>query len=253
MTTDDWEARIDRAISKGIRLAVENSRGQFSASWIFWGRKNDFYFGAKSVSGEIKVSLHENGRGYLGYDKLYFQRKQVEGIAIPAKTIREWALPVPNSVGAVHAASLLLPADFCFGPPLTDRARRNTFVLGIEDGSCAENGAFLSHEHPTTLGPKLDAIAKPMFTITLDNELHVWLVARAKRFDPACLPSKEQTARARSLALISELRFDEPFNAIAWDAPVDGGAIRVIDVGGVRLQRTQPQPALPGSPDTKLV
>jgi len=80
-------------------------------TWMFWGNNNDFYFGAKSITGALKVSLHENGRGYVGYDKSYFERKLAEGIAFPKKATHEWALPKPAPLGAVHAATLMLPAD----------------------------------------------------------------------------------------------------------------------------------------------
>src|SRR4051812_40656814 len=104
-----WKHRLDKAFSKHIRLVAENPHGQYSSAWIFWGRKSDFYFGAKNISGAFKVSLHENGRGYVAYDRLYFPKKRIEGIAIPAKTVLEWALPKPALSGAVHAASLILP------------------------------------------------------------------------------------------------------------------------------------------------
>jgi hypothetical protein len=235
--TFDVERKLDKAFSKRIRLVAENSHAQFSSAWMFWGNNSDFYFGAKIISDVLKVSLHENGRGYVAYHKPYFMKKRAEGITIPAKTVLEWALPKSGPLGAAHAASLILPADYCRAASLSDSdsSSKNTLVLGVEDGCCAEIGVFISHEHPVTLEAKFMAIGKPMFVITLENKMHVWLVARAQSFDPASLPSDEQTARGRALLLEPEGTPDnDNLNAMLWNNPGDGGALQVIDVGGVR-------------------
>lgn len=233
MTFD--ERRLDKAFSKRIRLVVENSHAQFSSAWMFWGNNSDFYFGAKSISGALKISLHENGRGYVAYHKPYFMKKRTEGIAVPAKTVIEWALPKSGPLGAAHAASLILPADYCRVASLRDTSRKNTLVLGVEDGCCAEIGVFISHEHPATLEAKLVVLGKPMFVITLKNKMHVSLVARSRSFDRASLPSDEQTASARALLLETEGTPDnDSLNAMLWNNPGDGGTLQVIDVGGVR-------------------
>ncbi len=176
MTFDEFERRLEKAFSDRIRLVAENPHGQFSSAWMFWGNKSDFYFGAKIISDKIKVSLHENGRGYVAYHKPYFEKKRAEGI-VPEKTVLEWSLPEPTLSGAVLAASLILPADYCRAAPLSDRSRKNTLVLGIEDGCCAEIGVFLSREHPATQEAKLMTLGKPMFSITLENKTHVLLLA----------------------------------------------------------------------------
>jgi hypothetical protein len=221
MTLSKIERRIDKAFSKRIRMVAENPRGQFSNTWVFWGNKSDFYFGGQSVSGSIKVSLHDNGRGYVGYDKTYFLRMRAAGIAIPAKTTLEWALPKPGPLGAVHAASLVLPGDYCRAGPLSDSARQKTLVLGIEDGCCAEIGIFFSQEQPETLEARLMKIGKPMFIITLDNKMHVSIVARSRAFDRGCLPSDEQTNRAHRLALGADrIPDNENLNAMLWNIRV---------------------------------
>jgi hypothetical protein len=217
-------------------MVAENPRGQFSNAWIFWGRNSDFYLGAKTISGSFKVSLHENGRGYVAYHKPYFEMKRAQGIAIPAKTALEWALPAPASSGAVHAASVILPADYCRTASLSHSSRKNTLVLGIEDGCCAEIGIFLSQEHPATLETKLMALGKPMFATTLDNKMHVSLVARSRPFDRSCLPTDAQIARAQALRLTTEgIAKNDDLSAMLWNDPGDGGSLQIIDVGGVRL------------------
>jgi IS5 family transposase len=96
VNSDDLERRLERAFSKKIRLAAENSAGQFSSVWMFWGNKNDFYFGSKSLLSSFKVSLHENGIGYVAYHKSFFLAKRAGGFDLPNKTTLEWKLPVPG-------------------------------------------------------------------------------------------------------------------------------------------------------------
>ncbi len=90
---------------------------------------------------------------------------------------------------------------YCSAGPLDDRSRRNTAVLGIEVGCCAEIGVFLSREGPETLEATFSSAGLPTFAITLDNKVHVSLVARSRRFDPSCFPTPEQAARAGYLRL----------------------------------------------------
>jgi len=119
-------------------------------------------------------------------------------------------------------------------------------VLGIEDGCCAEIEVFLSHEHPATLEAKLMALGEPMSVITLENGMHVCLLVRSLPFDRACLPSNEQTARARTLLLETEgIPDNDNLNAMLWNDPGDGGTLQVIDVGGVRWKNHQWLPPCP--------
>ena len=97
MNSDDLERTLERAFSKKIRLAAENSAGQFSSVWMFWGNKNDFYFGSKSLLSSFKVSLHENGIGYVAYHKSFLLAKRAEGFDLP-KTTLEWKLSVPGQM-----------------------------------------------------------------------------------------------------------------------------------------------------------
>jgi hypothetical protein len=142
------------------------------------------------------------------------------------------------STGSGTCCDLDVASGLCRAPPLSDRSRKNTFVLGVEDGSCAQIGVFLSLEHPNTLGAMLAVIGSPMFAITLDNKMHVSLVARSQPFDRASLPSDELLALGRSLPLRTEGTPDhDNLNAMIWNAPEDGGTLEVIDVGGVRSRR----------------
>jgi hypothetical protein len=81
VASEDWERRLQRIFSKRLRIVAENAKGRFSSRWIFRGNRSDYYFGAKSVSGALKVSLHENGVGYVAYHKPYIEAKRSEGIA----------------------------------------------------------------------------------------------------------------------------------------------------------------------------
>jgi hypothetical protein len=83
VTPDEFERSLDKAFSDRFRLVAENPHGQFSSAWMFWGNNSDFYFSAKIISDRIKVSLHENGRGYVAYDKPYFEKKRASRPAAP--------------------------------------------------------------------------------------------------------------------------------------------------------------------------
>lgn len=235
MEKNELHAHLDKITAKRIRLVAENAKGQFSSTWMFWGNKNDFYFGSKTMLGSFKVSLHENGVGYVAFHKPYFLNKKAEGIELSSRTVLEWRLPVPEALGAVHAASVLLPADYCRSGPLGDRARRQTIVFGVEDGCAAEIGIFLSREKHTTLEAKLLPLGHPIVMVSLENDLNVSVVVRLQSFDPRVLPTDEQRQSARGVLLeksaLSEDR--ENLNAMIWNKPGDGGVLQVIDVGGV--------------------
>jgi hypothetical protein len=95
-----------------------------------------------------------------------------------------------QSLGSVHAASLLLPATIVAQVhSMTDRA-------GI-----LQSLASKSREGPETLEATFSSAGLPTFAITLDNKVHVSLVARSRRFDPSCFPTPEQAARAGYLRL----------------------------------------------------
>src|SRR5690242_18068374 len=138
MDTASLEHRFRQAFSKRIRIAAENRAGRLSSVWMFWSNRNDFYFGAKSLLCSFKVSLHENGIGYVAYHKSYLLDKRAEGIDLPNKTVLEWKLPVPAQQSAVHAASLILPSSYCRSGPLSDKARSKTLVFEVEDNYAAE-------------------------------------------------------------------------------------------------------------------
>lgn len=203
---------------------------------MFWGKKSDFYFGSKSLAAEFKVSLHANGRGYVGYHKPYFENKRAEGINIPSKTALEWKLPAPGRSGAVHVASLLLPSDYCRSSPPSDRAKSRTLVLGLEDGCASEIGLFYSKEDQSSLEKQLRSIGMPLVMVTLENGLRVAIVVRSVPFDPSVLPTGEQLLRSKGLLLQQsrDVPDNDNLNAMIWNEPAAGEALKVIDVGGVR-------------------
>ena len=66
--TEAWFENLERTASKDkIRFAVCRVDGKHSVVWAAWGRGDDFYFGARSVLGAIKVSLHASGIGRIAF------------------------------------------------------------------------------------------------------------------------------------------------------------------------------------------
>ncbi|MFT0879821.1 hypothetical protein VRZ08_24880 [Rhodopseudomonas sp. G2_2311] len=238
MIFEEIEKRIDALFKDRVRLIAENASGGFSSAWMFWGNRNDFYLGSKTLLGSFKVSLHENGRGYIAYQKQYFLKKREEGISIPAKTVFEWELPKPAALGAVHAASLLLPSDYFTGAGPSESARKKTLVFGVEPGCAAEFGIFLSHENMQTLEPKFAKMGHPIVMVTLENKLNVSIVARSRTFNPTVLPTAEMFAKSKSIQLQKEPTHEQKnLNAMIWNAPKDGEALQVIDVGGLEIRK----------------
>jgi len=237
MDTNEREKQLDRAFAKRIRLVAENSRGQLSSTWMFWGNRNDYYFGSKGLLGKFKISLHENGVGYLAFDKPFYLQKKAAGADVPSKTLFEWKYPMPNDLGAVHVASLFLPSEHYRCPPLSERDDQKTAVLGVPDGRAAEVRLFISNESPDTLEDKLLKVGIPMFVTDLENGLFVSIVARPSLFDPSVLPTQEK------LNLGKKVFFEEPeadsdnYNAMFWNKPGDSGTLTVIEIGGVGLKR----------------
>ena len=241
MDRTEREKKLDRLFARRIRLVAENSKGHFSSTWMFWGHRSDFYFGSKNLLSSLKVSLHENGIWYVSYDKEHFQSKKRLGIMIPSRTVHEWALPVSGTIGAVHVASLFLPSDYCHSEPLSERAKSNTLVLGLEDGSTAEIGVFFSYEEQLALEQKFLQFGKPIVIATLDNKLRVSIVVRSRRFDPSVLPSDEQLRYSKLILLHQpgEIAGTNNLNAMLWNDPSDGEVLHVVDVGGVRLKNSE--------------
>lgn len=241
MNAPDLERAIDTLFAKNtVRIVAENPHGRFSSVWRFWAYNNDFYFTARTMTNALKVSFHENGRGYLGYNKQYLLAKKADGFDIGEKTKHEWALPIPGPIGATHAASVILPADYCCSENPRATAESKVMIYGVESGCAVEIGLFLSYEDSATLEPKLVKLGHPLVMFTLDNSLKVSIVARSRDFNPSELPSSERTnlAKRTQLAKTENLPFDRALNMAFWEAPRDGEAIRVVDIGGVTIQKT---------------
>lgn len=238
MNTPDLEKAIDALFAKNtVRIAAENPHGRFSSVWRFWAHNNDFYFSARTTANALKVSLHENGRGYLGYNKQYLLSKNANGFNIGDKIQHEWALPIPGPIGAKHAASVILPANYCYSESPRATAKSKVMIYGVESGCAVEIGLFLSYEDQATLESKLVNLGHPMVMFTLDNKLKVSIVVRSRDFDPSVLPSSEKTNLAKRTQLMKteDLPFDSTLNAMLWNAPNDGEAIQVVDIGGVKI------------------
>jgi hypothetical protein len=73
--------------------------------------------------------------------------------------------------------------------------------------------------------------------INLENGLRVSIVARSREFDPTVLPSNAQVQSAKSTSLVrpDQLAEHADLNAMIWNDPGDGGALQIIDIGGVRV------------------
>jgi hypothetical protein len=229
---------LEKNFRKRVRIAAQNAEGKYSSTWIFWGNRADFYLGAKSLSGSIKVSLHANGRGYVAFDKAFMESQTQRGVNIPKRTVTEWKLPTVNQVGAAQFVVVKLPADFCTGDATPSILEKKVLVLGVEEGRAAEIGIFGSYELGASLEERLSRIGHPLFNVRLENNLAISIVVRSGPFDPKVLPSNEQFERSKRMEFSSlgEVRQRVNLNAVLWNDPSDEGVLQLVDIGGLKIK-----------------
>lgn len=246
MTPEEILLNLDRNFRKRIRLVAQSeSNSKYSSIWIFWGHANSFYFGAKSAAGAFKVSLHDDGFGYVAFVKEFFEEFLAKEAEIPSRTLHKWKLPVPPVDGAVQLAVVRLPADFCTHEVSADISKLKALVLGIEKGSALEIGLFASVGSSEQIEKKFVKIGHPLFAVTLENNLTISIVVRSAPFNPSVVPTSEGLSKAKKTELkkFDEVKNRHNLNMVAWNGPNDGEVLQVVDIGGVKIARLSPDEA----------
>lgn len=99
----------ERAIRFGIREGDKRA-----GTWKLWttaGRgQSDVYLAARSIGGELKVSLHESGSWRLAFSEKAF-RERVQGIVphLNARSVEAWPRPHEMSPGVTRALGIVTP------------------------------------------------------------------------------------------------------------------------------------------------
>jgi hypothetical protein len=242
VTSLELKGYLEKTFKNSVRIVGENASGHFSTIWSFLGRTDGFYFGPRSVISSLKISLHANNhRGYVGFDRNYFRRKQAEGrLQLPTKTMFEWELPRPNAGEAIQIASLIVPSQFmaCEAHPYV--SQKKVIVFGVESNCALQVLIFLSNRGEEIPERLFLEIGQPVFETKIDNWFKVSVVARSVTFDPSILPSMDQISRSRFHQLLSAEALasqSSPSNMLLWNEPKDRAALEIIDVGGIAVMR----------------
>lgn len=227
-----------------IRFAVASAQGLHSGLWSVWGSKSDYYFGARSIIGDIKVSLHQSGFCRIALNDAR-ARTLIEQGLIPAEKDRaftKWRKPNTPTVGTAQVATLIFPVDYLrnAAPAMTPKKPAIVFTADAP-GNAVELGLFYSRESEETLLPKLASIGQPLFHTVLQNGEMVHVIARIRAFDPNVLPNSDKL-NAGGLTLLSSKMLANPqtevtgLNAVFWNAPKDGESFQMLEIGGVSLR-----------------
>lgn len=233
-------AALEAKFKRRVQITAENSAGHFSDTWVFWGNRSDFYFGAKGALGSMKVSLHANGRGYLAYVREFHKLLANDGIEL-GRTMEQWRLPEPGDRRAVQVASILLPATF-FRITQTKAKLAKALILGVSDNLGAEINIFRCRGYHEGIESELRLLGHPLFVTHLDGGVSFLIFVREVPYDNQIIPTSEQINATKHTVLDKSLlttSVDEyqGLNAILWSKPVDDGILRIIEVGGVKVHR----------------
>jgi hypothetical protein len=211
---------------------------------MFWGNASDYYFGPRSAVSALKISLHKNGIGYLGFDKKYHAALQNDSIYL-ARTSHQWKLPQAEG-DAVPVASILLPAA-SFGQAAFESNK--TIELGVSDEELAAQITIYYSRggDAEEIDKQLVESGTPMLQTVLDDGRIFYIVAGQTTYDPTIIPSGPLQNGTQTLldknALTASAEDYEHLNAMMWNKPPDGGMLRIIDVGGVKIHRMEEQPS----------
>jgi hypothetical protein len=239
----DFERRL---VKDKVRFAIGGPDERFSGVWVHWHHKSDFYIGARSILGSMKISLHKSRRCRIAMTERHYATASQHGLSVPNdRAFVKWERLEAPSEGAHLAVVLAFPTDFLrLEAPAGTKKKPLLLLESARPGKAVEIGFFLSREAKATLEPKFLAIGKPLFFTNLENSESVWMVAREAEFDTACLPSAEKLNSSGG-HLLDPNAFPTAgvprtnLNAILWNAPQTGEPLRVIEIGGVTAIRNK--------------
>jgi hypothetical protein len=230
-----------RGFSKQVRFAVRSPADRYSAAWMTTDRYDDFYIGARSVMGRLKISLHRSGICRLAFDERYFG-SAVERRLIPPEEDRvlvKWRRSPTPAIGAALVVGLVFPTDFLHLNAPTASVKKPFVCLdAAPHGKAVEVAFFYSREPVTTLEPKLLQFGAPLFWTDLDCGDMVWMVAREADFHATALPSDEalKSISGRFLdrgAFVKAGVERRNLTAHLWNAPNEHEPLVLIEIGGV--------------------
>lgn len=239
--THDPIAYLDMAWrKKGVRFAVSNPTGGHSGIWTIFARDSGVYFGARSLLGAIKISLHRSGRCRVAFTEEYAKTLIEREILPPEKdrAFLKWTRPPTPQRGISLVASVIFPGAFLGLGPQSGSMGKPLVIFEIEGGEmAAEFGIFYTREKSDAAEEAFLKIGKPICYWTFDDGESAHLVARAREFNRLWLPSSDQFDRAAQYWVSperdpSKLR---NLNAVFFNEPGDNRPLQTVEVGRLSL------------------
>lgn len=237
-------AEFERSLLKDvIRFVAARPDGRHSAVWYGRRTKNDYYIGARSVSGSIKVSLHDGQYCQLALTSEYHKRLAEKGLAPTDRRFVHWSRAKSPEAGATCVVQLVFPLRHLRLDAPTVKPGKPIVAFGSADPEKAvEVGFFFSREPAATLEPQLLAVGAPIIRTELADGDSVSVVVREASFEPHSLPPAERLAAASTHVLEPDA-FPAPgetadgLTAMFWNEPKDGETLRLTETGGVAVTR----------------
>jgi hypothetical protein len=244
--SETFEQFVARVNSANFRFAVGNPASGYSTTWTAFGNRGDYYIGSRVFMGSQKISLHASGICRVALTNKQHDALLEDGLDQPAdRAMTKWRRPKTPDVGAVHVASILFPTDYL---KLTEEPKgthkKPLFIFDAAPaGQAVEMGFFYSREDQAAMEERYLRIGHPIVCTTLESGEHVTAIARITEFDRSLLPSQEIMDKTPGNILskeVLEIKDSLPnLTASFWNAPGDGGTLKLIEVGGIVLKRNQ--------------
>jgi hypothetical protein len=237
---------IERIEATHFRFAVGSDQRGYSGTWTAFGKGCDFYIGARAIMESTKISLHASRKCRIALTQKHFSALPGDDLVQPAdRALAKWERAETPATGAILAVSLLFPTDYLRAPAPVPTLKKPLLIFeAAPAGHAVEVGFFYSQASGDALDANFRRIGLPINTTRLDNGDHVTTVVRTRPLDPKMLPNQAQMNRAGSHILSKEVREIETerdgLTGIFWNIPRQGEPFMVIEVGGMKLRRNQP-------------
>ncbi|WP_201832843.1 hypothetical protein [Microvirga zambiensis] len=239
-------ARLEKSLKDKMRFAAGLRDGRYSGVWAAWSSKSDFYLGARSILGSLKISLHQSGICRIALTEQQAKALEAQGLRPEGsdRAFYKWRRRPTPPVGVVPVVSILFPSQFLTGDEPKGAPTKPLIVFeAIEAAGAINISFFYAMEAPDQVEKILiDAGWKPFFYSILNSGEVVATAARVEAaFNPQAVPSSDQLARSgveflrrdavKPQADLADLR------AMIWDGPRDGEVLTLIEVHGITLKQ----------------
>jgi hypothetical protein len=97
----------------GVRFAASSGE-RYSAVWLAFSRGSEFYLGARSALGSLKISLHKRGECRLAIPNEHLPQMVKQGLEAPpqgARALVTWRRPTDVTLAPL-VVRLIFPTDY---------------------------------------------------------------------------------------------------------------------------------------------